>query len=74
VFTKVRREEGSEFYSGTMDPTLFKKAKQDVEVVLMPTVSVPESILDLLKKAGTQEADLLMFGTVGGAEKKPKGK
>jgi len=74
VFTKINAEDGSDFYSGTMNPVVFKKAKQDIEVVLMPSETVPMSILDLLRKAGNQKADLLMFAVVGREEKKPKGK
>ena len=49
VFTKITGEDGSEFYSGSINPAVFKKVKQDIEIVLMPSETVPMSILDLLK-------------------------
>jgi len=74
VFTKINSEDDSEFYSGTMNPVVFKKAKQDVEVVLMPADSAPRSIMDLLRKSGAPKADILMFGAIGEEASKPKGK
>jgi hypothetical protein len=74
VFTKINAEDGSEFYSGTMNPIVFKKAKEAIEVILMPATSVPRSIVDLLRKSGAPKADVLMFGAIREEENKPKGR
>ena len=66
VFSKVKGNDGSEYYTGALNPALFRKIKdKEIDVVLMPLESVPESLVTLLKKSGNQKADLLMFGTVG---------
>jgi len=74
-FSKTRTEDGSEYFTGSINPTFFKKSKgQDIEVVLMPTGSIPESLMGLLEKSGNTNMDLLMFGILGPEDKKSKGR
>ena len=74
IFSKVKGKDGSEYFSGTLNTTSFRKTKQEeVRVNLMPSESAHESILDLFRKAG-KTPDLLMIGEVGDDPKKPRRK
>ena len=71
VFSKVKGEDGSEYYSGSLNAASLKKAKEkEIDVVLMPVEAIPKSLVELIKKSGNQKADLLMFGAAGDGEGK----
>ncbi|MFC1737318.1 hypothetical protein ACFL1X_14495 [Candidatus Hydrogenedentota bacterium] len=71
AFKKVEEEKGTPHFAGTLDMAALKKTKlREIELVLIPIESVPKSLVSLMKKAGTDNADLLVFATTGNEKKK----
>jgi len=74
-FSRKQTEEGSEYFEGSLNPALLKKSKtQEIEVVLLPSESIPQSLMGLFEKSGNGNMDLLMFGLLPTEEKKAKDK
>ncbi len=66
VFSKVKGEDGSEYYSGSLNVASLKKTKEkEIDLVIMDVEAIPRSLVELIKKSGNQKADLLMFGAEG---------
>jgi hypothetical protein len=64
-FKKVKTEDGTEHYSGTLNLRALKKAgTSEIQVVLLPNEGLPKGLLDLLRKGG-QVPDLLLFAESG---------
>jgi hypothetical protein len=60
-FKKVKAEDGSEHYTGTLNLRALKKAgANEIQVVLLPNEGLPKGLLDLMKKGGVVP-DLLLF-------------
>ena len=70
-FHRIQGEDGKAYYKGSFSPSSLRKAKRnEIEVILVPSEAVP-NLSEFMRKAGKEEADLLMFGVV---EEDKKGK
>ena len=60
-FKKVKTEDGTEHYTGTLNLRSLKKAgTSEIQVVLLANEGLPKGLLDLMKKGG-MVPDLLLF-------------
>jgi hypothetical protein len=74
-FSKKQTKDGTEYFTGSLNPGVLKKSKgQEIEVILLPSKSIPESLMGLFEKAGNGNMDLLMFGVLGGEDNRLKSK
>ncbi len=62
VFAKREDETGQVFYTGTIDPSNFKKAKEEIRIVLMQGNLLPGS---LVGHEGSSQENLYMFSQDG---------
>lgn len=44
-FERKKDDKGEEYYSGTINPTHFKKVKDEIQLVLMPGNQLPTSLI-----------------------------
>ncbi|MBN2329122.1 MAG: hypothetical protein JXR73_18420 [Candidatus Omnitrophica bacterium] len=58
VFTRNQDEAGREYFCGVLDPSVFKKAKQEIHIILMPGSQLPSSLIG--SRDSSQES-LYMF-------------
>jgi hypothetical protein len=58
VFKKQKDETGQEYFVGTIDPSNFKKNKEEIQIILMHGKLLPSSLVG--RHGGTQE-NLYMF-------------
>lgn len=45
VFEQIKDEHGNEHYTGSLDPALFKKTKQEVKLILMKGNLLPQTLV-----------------------------
>jgi hypothetical protein len=69
VITTLKRvpgEDGKDHFIGTLEPSVLKKARaSEIDIVLMPLESIPNTLVHLMSKSGIEKNSLIMFANTG---------
>ena len=69
LFTRMAGEDGTYYFSGTLDKASLKRLKQpENEILLVPVQHVPKALAGMLPKTTGLQDGLLMFAGTGATE------